>query len=505
MKRHTYYPLKLFLVCLACLCLDVLHAQLDTLPGAIYSAHQQFRAPEIESRRFKHQDIQPIIGKLKSHPDFTVQMVGKSIEGREISLVSYGNGPISILLWSQMHGNEATATMALMDIFNLLATDGSFDELKAFLKEKVSLHFIPMLNPDGAEKFQRRNAMGVDLNRDALRLTNPEARILKRIRDSLSADWGFNLHDQSRYYSAGNQPKTAAISFLAPAFNEAKDLNENRKRSMQLIGIMNEAIQTYIPGHVGKYNDTFEPRAFGDNIQKWGTSTILIETGGLPGDREKQELRRINFLALMVAFVRIADQSYQQATIDPYEQIPFNRSNKFHDIILRNANFKHNNQNYLLDIAFRQEELDHPGHRTYDLNGYISDLGHLSTAFGYQELDATSLNVSLGNTYPNFIKKSRQLGQIDPLTLLEEGFTQIMVDEKLETPDLFPLKVIKAKAFYTDQINSNKRLHPGQNPTILLNQGNSLKYVIANGALYRVNQGRLVQQNPAIKKASKLE
>ena len=49
---------------------------------------------------------------------------------------------------------------------------------------------------------------------------------------------------------------------------------------MRIIAKMNQIIQGYARGQVGRYNDEFEPRAFGDNMQKWGTSTILIETGG---------------------------------------------------------------------------------------------------------------------------------------------------------------------------------------------------------------------------------
>ena len=49
----------------------------------------------------------------------------------------------------------------------------------------LTLHVVPMLNPDGAERFQRRNAQSIDINRDALRLQTPEGRALKALRDRL--------------------------------------------------------------------------------------------------------------------------------------------------------------------------------------------------------------------------------------------------------------------------------------------------------------------------------
>ena len=100
-------------------------------------------------------------------------------------------------MWSQMHGDEPTATMALMDLFQFLQKKDEFDSLRQVLLSKLTLHFIPMLNPDGANRFTRRNMQGIDINRDAMRMQTPEGRILKRIRDETKADWGFNLHDQN--------------------------------------------------------------------------------------------------------------------------------------------------------------------------------------------------------------------------------------------------------------------------------------------------------------------
>ena len=116
-----------------------------------------------------------------------------------------------------MHGNEPTATQAIFDILNFMASSDFSGEKTEILKS-VRLHFLPMLNPDGASVFKRRNTLSIDINRDALRLQSPEGRTLKRVRDSLEAEFGFNLHDQSTYYNAERTPRPATISYLAPAY-----------------------------------------------------------------------------------------------------------------------------------------------------------------------------------------------------------------------------------------------------------------------------------------------
>ena len=61
-----------------------------------------------------------------------------------------------------------------------------------------------MLNPDGAERGARRNAQGIDVNRDALNLATPEGRLLKAVRDRHQPILGFNLHDQDRRTTVGD-------------------------------------------------------------------------------------------------------------------------------------------------------------------------------------------------------------------------------------------------------------------------------------------------------------
>jgi hypothetical protein len=92
-------------------------------------------------------------------------------------MLSIGSGETRVLAWSQMHGNESNATHAILDLLISLEKQSN---LKEELFSKISLDFIFMLNPDGSEKWTRRNALDIDLNRDYLKLSSKEFPILKK-------------------------------------------------------------------------------------------------------------------------------------------------------------------------------------------------------------------------------------------------------------------------------------------------------------------------------------
>ena len=445
----------------------VLNAPESGWYDALFPAHQRYTEKTITRRRFKHAQMVPLIQQLKSPLSWRV--AGKSVEGRDIYRVQYGNGPVTVLLWSQMHGDESTATMALLDIFNFLSKDDEFNPLRERLRNALTLVFLPMLNPDGAERFERRNALGIDLNRDALRLQSPESKILKNMRDELDAQWGFNLHDQSKYYSAGYHPKTAAISFLAPAYNYDKEVNEVRGNAMQLIAGMNKLLQTQLPGNVARYDDEFEPRAFGDNIQRWGTSTILIEAGALPGDPEKQILRKIHFGLLLYALDAIATGDFANHSRATYEEIPFNKTT-YHDLLIREALLEKAGKQYVIDIAFRNSEG----------SASISDLGDLSTFFGYEEIEAKGMSIAPGKTYPqvfadiNAAKKS-----IDPVSLLKQGYTYLQLSKlPADSGRKYPFR------FISPGKNSTQSFKQGQNPSFILMKNGIARWAVIHGVAF---------------------
>lgn len=367
----------------------------------LFDIHEQIKEQSLTKRRFKHRDIVPLIEKLP----FAVEKIGKSFEERDIYQIKMGSGKTKVLLWSQMHGDEATATMALFDIFNFFQSksDG-FDALRSKILENCTLYYVPMLNPDGAERFQRRTATDIDMNRDALRFQTPEGALLKKLQDELRPEFSFNLHDKNTKYSAGASGKQATVSFLPTSFNYAKDWNPARTRAMQVICGMHEALQQFIPGYLGRWNDDHEPRAFGDNIAKWGSSLILIESGGYKEDTEKQFIRKLNFVAILTGLQAISEQSYTKFELKTYEAIPNNDRYLF-DLLIRNAEFVQNGKTIIKDIGINLSEKNINNATDFVVSSVIEDLGDLSTFWGLKEIDAKGLKVSLLKEYPEVLQK----------------------------------------------------------------------------------------------------
>src|SRR5690606_32400326 len=160
--------------------------------------------------------------------------------------------------------------------------------------------------------------------RDARMQSTPEERTLKAVHDRFHPDFGFNLHDQNPRTRVGTSERLAAISLLAPAADEPDTDPAVARRAKHLAATLRDAAEPIVPGHVTRYDDSYNPRAFGDLVQQWGTSTVLIESGGWFDDPEKQVLRRTNFVLLTRAFDAIAPGSYLDTPVERYTDLPEN-------------------------------------------------------------------------------------------------------------------------------------------------------------------------------------
>lgn len=273
------------------------------------------------------EDIQKLFSKHEA--SFDIEKIGTSELGKPIYQFKIGKGKKKVLLWSQMHGNESTGTKALFDLFNCFSNLNE-KELSTIL-QNCTLLFIPMLNPDGAQVYTRVNANKVDLNRDAVNISQVESKILRLILDDFKPEFCFNLHDQRTIFGVEGTTNPATISFLAPSEEITRKITEGRKETMNVIVAMDKVLQEMIPNCVGRYTDEFYPTATGDNFQKLGYNTILIESGHYPIDYNREISREYTFYSILTGLYHIATTT-NFSNNEGYFDIP-NNAKLFYDII----------------------------------------------------------------------------------------------------------------------------------------------------------------------------
>jgi protein MpaA len=138
--------------------------------------------------------------------------LGSSVLGRQIS--AFHRGGVSsqastALILGGMHGNEPKSVDVCRKLIELLESDPS-------IGSAVNWILIPLVNPDGFEKRKRRNARGVDLNRNfptenwkignprsrmyggPLPASEPETKALIRAIDRFQPDWIITVHSIDR-------------------------------------------------------------------------------------------------------------------------------------------------------------------------------------------------------------------------------------------------------------------------------------------------------------------
>ena len=288
-----------------------------------------------------------------------LEEAGRSFQGRPVHLLTLGRGSRTVLLWSQMHGDEPSATPALLDIAHFLLSRAGEQEEAAIL-DGLTLLMIPMLNPDGAEIYKRRNLQGIDINRDALNLATPEARILKRIRNEYEPMLGFNLHDQNRRAAVGDTGVLATNAVLAVAGDEEGTVTPGRLLAMRACAAIVEVLAPFMPGGVARYDEDWNPRALGDNVTAWGTPVVLIESGGLPPDRDFEDLTRLNFVAILTVLQELVRNDLKSYDPQVYNDLPRNQRNAWADVVVRGGFIRQRgfDNPYRADLAFNLEVED---------------------------------------------------------------------------------------------------------------------------------------------------
>lgn len=361
---------------------------------AIFNTHTE---SSVSQRYVALSHIEPLLLRLKKHGKISVG--GTSVLNKPIYVYQSGSGKIRVMMWSQMHGNESTTTKALLDLFNFLESEDGRD-----FQQKFTFCIIPMLNPDGAELWTRNNANDVDLNRDAQNLSQPESKILRKYIDDFKPDVCFNLHDQRTIFGVEGTQNPATVSFLAPSFNPEKEVNDIRKKAMEIIVYMNEELQNYIPNQTARFDDGFNINCIGDTVQRSKIPTILIEAGHYPNDYQRQITRKYIFIALLAGLDNLKINSNSFAKYLEY----FNISNNmafFFDVFYKNVKFNYDNKQIITNFAVQFSERVKNDQIVFD--ALVKEVGSLEGFCGHFEYDAQGSEYADGQqNYPIINQKA---------------------------------------------------------------------------------------------------
>ncbi|MDI1315990.1 M14 metallopeptidase family protein [Flavobacterium sp.] len=364
--------------------------------------HQQYKETSISGRYITLQHIEPLLAKYKT------EVIGQSVLSKPLYKLQFGSGKTKILMWSQMHGNESTTTKALFDFINLAH---SSTDLGKSLRSKFTFCLLPMLNPDGAELYTRENANEIDLNRDAQNLSQPESVLLRKTFEEFKPDYCYNLHDQRTIFAAGTTGKPATVSFLAPAYNEEREINDVRIKAMNVIVAMNETLQDYIPNQIGRFDDSFNLNCIGDTFQYLNSPTILFEAGHFQNDYNREMTRMYIFIALVSGLQNLHENDIVHNKIEDYLKIPQNKV-AFCDFVYKNVKINYDNVEKIVNFAAQFKEVLKNGAIAFE--AVISKVDDLEHYFGHITVDANNeIYHDVEGNYPKIGAKANfNLGKI---------------------------------------------------------------------------------------------
>jgi len=119
------------------------------------------------------------------------QVIGTSVQGRPIRVLTFGHGPRKVLFIGGIHGDEAEGAYSTAELPAAFTAAG--------LGDAVTLTILEDANPDGRVAGTRDNANGVDINRTfpatnfdtsngGEPLSQPESRAVKDTIDRIGPD-----------------------------------------------------------------------------------------------------------------------------------------------------------------------------------------------------------------------------------------------------------------------------------------------------------------------------
>ncbi len=327
----------------------------DSAIGVGLRIAADYKEPSITTREFTPAQFWQAVQPMAEYARFDVAEVGQSAQALPLRTITIGNGPTTVLVWSQMTGNESTGTLALADVVRWFANTRNEDRdvaLRERLLSGLTVVLMPILNPDAAGAAGVLASSSDDtgaLGQNFTPLTASAEQVLSAVRDRIKPDFVMGLLDRGGRTDASDTTMLAAIALAAHSGGAASRAtgsnsgtnrvgnigsgsgsdsdsdsdsdNSMHQRARLLAATLAKSFLTELPGRVVRNDDVFSLRTTDDTTQRSDVSTVFVTSGDLEADPQKQRLRSLHVAALLSALDALATGAYQGANVALYDQL----------------------------------------------------------------------------------------------------------------------------------------------------------------------------------------
>lgn len=128
---------------------------------------------------------------IADSPNLSKEVVGESVEGAPMVVYKLGVGTNKIFIVCQQHGEELSGREAMFTLLRELAH--TTDQRTLDYLEKVTILAMPTAHPDN--DTTRENSNGVNINRDHVKLTQPETLAIHSVIQRYQPDLVIDVHE----------------------------------------------------------------------------------------------------------------------------------------------------------------------------------------------------------------------------------------------------------------------------------------------------------------------
>lgn len=139
---------------------------------------------------------QRLVARIGQCPGVAWTSLGASLDGREIDLLTLGEGHRRVWLYGRQHPGETMAEWWMEGALERLVDRA--DPVARTLRRKATFHIVPNMNPDGSVRGHlRTNAAGANLNREWAAPSldrSPEVHHVLAAMDRTGVDFAIDVH-----------------------------------------------------------------------------------------------------------------------------------------------------------------------------------------------------------------------------------------------------------------------------------------------------------------------